>query len=139
MKILLTIDLNDPQREIAAAKEAVKQSQAFGAELHVMTILPELNNFLMRQIYNEEVGEKAHQSAEAQLKKFCQQYIPQSLEAHLHVASGIVYKEILQKSEALKADYIVIAASRPELADYLIGPNASRVVRHATCTVIVVR
>lgn len=139
MKILLTIDLNDPQREVAAVKEAVKQSQAFDAELHVMTILPELNNFLMQQIYNEEVGEKAHQSAEEQLKIFCQQYIPETLKPQLHVDSGIVYKEILQKAESLKVDYIVMAASRPELADYLIGPNTSRVVRHAACTVIVVR
>jgi nucleotide-binding universal stress UspA family protein len=34
---------------------------------------------------------------------------------------------------------IVLASHRPELKDYLLGPNAARVVRHAKCSVLVVR
>jgi nucleotide-binding universal stress UspA family protein len=34
---------------------------------------------------------------------------------------------------------IVMASHRPELKDYLLGPNAARVVRHAECSVLVVR
>lgn len=139
MKILLTIDLNETQREIATAAEAVKQCQTLNAELHVITILPELNNFLMKQIYNEEIGEKATQKALEQLQFFCQKHIPDTLHPQLHVANGVVYKEILQKANAINADYIVISANRPELADYFIDPDTSRVVRHSTCTVIVVR
>ena len=41
--------------------------------------------------------------------------------------------------EAYKPDLIVMASHRPELKDYLIGPNAARVVRHADCSVQVVR
>jgi nucleotide-binding universal stress UspA family protein len=39
----------------------------------------------------------------------------------------------------MNADLIVLAAHRPELKDYLLGPNASRVVRHAKCSVYVIR
>ena len=43
------------------------------------------------------------------------------------------------RSEAIKADLIVMGSHRPELRDYLLGPNAARVVRHAPCSVVVVR
>jgi nucleotide-binding universal stress UspA family protein len=33
----------------------------------------------------------------------------------------------------------VVGAHRQDLKDYLLGPNAARVVRHADCSVYVVR
>ncbi|MEO0863555.1 MAG: universal stress protein, partial [Pseudomonadota bacterium] len=36
-------------------------------------------------------------------------------------------------------DAIFVGAHRPELKDYLIGPNAARVARHAQQSVFVVR
>ena len=36
-------------------------------------------------------------------------------------------------------DLIAMASHRPALKDYLIGPNAARVVRHADVSVLVVR
>ena len=41
--------------------------------------------------------------------------------------------------EAAGAELIVMASHRPELRDYLIGPNAARVMRHADASVLVVR
>jgi nucleotide-binding universal stress UspA family protein len=32
-----------------------------------------------------------------------------------------------------------MGSHRPELSDYLLGPNAGKVVRHAKCSVMVVR
>lgn len=57
----------------------------------------------------------------------------------LQVRSGTVYSEILDAASELNADLIVIASHRPELKDYLLGPNAAKVVRHAACSVFVVR
>ena len=36
-------------------------------------------------------------------------------------------------------DLIVIGAHKPDFKDYLLGPNAARVVRHSHCSVHVVR
>ncbi len=33
----------------------------------------------------------------------------------------------------------IMADGHPNLAQYLLGPNAARVVRHAICSVLVVR
>ncbi|MFQ5760821.1 MAG: universal stress protein, partial [Acidiferrobacterales bacterium] len=42
-------------------------------------------------------------------------------------------------AEKAGCDLIVMASQRPELKDYLLGPNAARVVRHANCSVLVAR
>jgi nucleotide-binding universal stress UspA family protein len=55
------------------------------------------------------------------------------------VGHGSIYAEILRASRDAGADLIVMASHRPEMKDYLIGANAARVVRHADCSVLVVR
>ena len=42
-------------------------------------------------------------------------------------------------AKEIGADLIVMGSHRPELADYLLGANAAKVVRHADCSVMVVR
>ncbi len=55
------------------------------------------------------------------------------------VGYGTVYEEILKIAKETGCDMIVNASHRPELKDYLLGPNAARVVRHAGCSDMVVR
>ncbi|HEU4541604.1 MAG TPA: universal stress protein, partial [Jiangellaceae bacterium] len=55
------------------------------------------------------------------------------------VAEGRIYREILDAADTTKADLIVMGSHRPELKDYLLGPNAAKVMRHADCSVLVVR
>ena len=52
---------------------------------------------------------------------------------------GSVYKEILEVADSIGADLIVLTSHRPARSDYLLGPNAARVVRHAKQSVFVVR
>jgi nucleotide-binding universal stress UspA family protein len=35
--------------------------------------------------------------------------------------------------------FILMASHRPEVKDYLIGPNAAHVAQHADCSVLVLR
>ncbi|MEP4424264.1 MAG: universal stress protein, partial [Nitratireductor sp.] len=46
---------------------------------------------------------------------------------------------ILAVAKEKQADVIVIASHKPGLQDYLIGSTAARVVRHAACSVHVMR
>lgn len=65
--------------------------------------------------------------------------IPKALAAEIHVASGTVYDQIIKTARTLSADCIIVGAHGPSLKDYLIGPNAARVARHAAQSVFVVR
>ncbi|MCP4874198.1 MAG: universal stress protein, partial [Gammaproteobacteria bacterium] len=52
---------------------------------------------------------------------------------------GDIYREILAQAENSAVDLIVIGSHKLQATDFLIGTNASRVVRHAPCSVFVVR
>jgi universal stress protein F len=49
------------------------------------------------------------------------------------------YAGILGVAEEAGADLIVVGSHRPAMRDYLFGATASRVVRHANCSVLVAR
>jgi nucleotide-binding universal stress UspA family protein len=55
------------------------------------------------------------------------------------VRMGSVYNEVLDEAEKIGADLIVIGSHRPTMATYLLGSNASTIVRHAKSSVLVVR
>ena len=55
------------------------------------------------------------------------------------IATGRAYEEVLNLAKKTDASLIVVGAHKADLADYLLGPNAARVVRHAKCSVYVVR
>jgi len=55
------------------------------------------------------------------------------------IRQGNAANEILDLAEEIQADCIIIASHRPGFGDYLIGSTAARVVRHAPCSVMVLR
>lgn len=61
------------------------------------------------------------------------------ISAEIEVRSGHPATTILECANDRKADLIVIASHRPGFGDFLIGSTAARVVRHAQCSVHVVR
>ncbi|AMJ59177.1 universal stress protein [Bosea sp. PAMC 26642] len=55
------------------------------------------------------------------------------------VLIGSVHGEILAEADAHGADLIVIGSHEPGMLAYVIGSNASAIVRRAKCSVLVVR
>ena len=53
--------------------------------------------------------------------------------------AGLDPAEIAGESLAGVVYLIVMGSHHPELKDYLLGPNAAKVMRHADCSVMVVR
>lgn len=57
----------------------------------------------------------------------------------VEIRTGHSYNTILDVAEEKNADLIIIASHRPGLQDYFLGSTAAKVVRHAKCSVLVVR
>ena len=55
------------------------------------------------------------------------------------IREGAPASTILDVAGELSVDMIVIGSHDPGLADYFLGSVAARVVRHAHCSVLVVR
>jgi nucleotide-binding universal stress UspA family protein len=65
--------------------------------------------------------------------------MPDAVPTQRIIAEGKIYREILKAAQTVPADLIVMGSHHPELKDYLLGPNAAKVMRHADCSVLVVR
>jgi nucleotide-binding universal stress UspA family protein len=55
------------------------------------------------------------------------------------VRVGAVYPELLAEAEEWGSDLIIVGAHKRSMATYLLGSSAAAIVRHAACTVMVVR
>ncbi len=137
-KIIAPVDLTDLQVARPALDHAVELAKASGGELRLVTVLS-----IMPVTYMEYVPadfeDRSRAEAEAELKTLeASLALPRDRISHA-VRLGSVYVEILDEAKEWGADLIVIGSHRPSMATYLIGSNAKTVVRHAHCSVLVVR
>ena len=137
--ILLPIDLGDVESSRKAVSTALDLSRSDGSRLHLMCVVPGYSMSIVSQYFPKGFEEKSLTEAAKQLNDFIANNIPSEIESQAIVTNGTVYEEILQTAGKVGCDLIVMASHRPELKDYLLGPNAARVVRHASCSVLVVR
>ncbi len=137
--VLMPVDLNDEKSWRLALAEAVAMLRANGGVLHVVSVLPDFGMAMVSGYFKKDFEKEALKRFGQALTDWVAEHIPDDIEVHPHVLHGSIYDEILRAADKLKADVIVIGSHRPELKDYLLGPNAARVVRHARQSVYVVR
>jgi nucleotide-binding universal stress UspA family protein len=137
--ILLAVDLNQDSSWAKALPMALGHCHAFGAALHVMTVVPDMGMAIVGSFFPSDFEEKAVARATEELHALTAKHVPAGTKVHHTVARGSIYREILSAAGQIGADLIIMSARRLELEDYLLGPNAARVVRHADCSVLVVR
>lgn len=138
-QILLTVDLEHDSSWEKALPVALEMCQICSADLSILTVVPDLGMSIVGEFFPKGFEEKLCDKMMAELKGFVSQHVPEGVPVQHLVEKGSVYEVILEMSKKVKADLIIVSSPRPELKDYLLGPNAARVVRHATCSVLVVR
>ncbi len=137
--VLLPIDLSAPASWSKALPAALRLCDAEGGQLHVLTVVPDFGLSVVGSFFESGFEEKAmHRVGEA-MTAWVAEHVPEDIEVHPHVMHGRVYDQIIAAADRLQVDAIVMASHTPELSDYLLGPNAARVVRHARQSVFVVR
>ncbi len=146
-KILVPLDLNDAETSTKVLAAAVEQAKHDKASLTALVVVP---NMITGIDYRYAIRGEMHGSEEYDLKEilknaldhlnqFVAEKTKKGTKADTIARHGTVYEQILDVAEELEVDQIVIGAHRPQLSDYLLGPNTARVVRHAKCSVNVVR
>ena len=104
-----------------------------------MTVVPDFGMNIVAQYFPKGYEKEVNQKALEQLKAFVKEHVPRDITVKHAVSEGSIYETILSVAQQTNADLIIMQSLRPELKDYLLGPNAARVVRHAQCSVLVVR
>ncbi|WP_319412769.1 universal stress protein [uncultured Cohaesibacter sp.] len=138
--VLCALDISQENDE-QVLTTANKIAKLENARLDIVVVVPNFRISLVGSYFDENFQNQAVQDAKVALKKRVADILGDDKVTDLRhiVASGSIYEEILETAEQAGADLIVIGAHKPELSDYLIGPNAARVVRHSKCSVYVVR
>lgn len=138
-EILLCIDLDDPHSWNKALPTALEHVRAFGARLHVVTVVPDYGMTMVGAYFPADYEQSMLDQARTRLEQLIRAEVPDETGVRAIVAHGTIYHEIIETADRIGADLVIIASHRPRLADYLIGPNAARVVRHFNGSVLVVR
>ena len=137
--ILLTVDVNDLEGSERPAAAALNMAQAEGAELHVMNVVPDFGMAIVGSYFGRDHNDRILAEAKAALEGWARERFAALDDVRLHVDQGTIYDRVLREARDIGADAIVVGAHKSQLKDYLIGPNAARIARHATQSVFVVR
>ena len=137
--ILLPVDLEDKTSWAGSLPVAADYAKAFWATLHVMTVVPDFGMSVVGSFFPDDFADKAISETNKRLHEFVSENMPDGIPVQHLVKHGRVYEEIINTAGEINANLIVISAHHPDLKDYLLGPNAARVARHAEQSVLIVR
>jgi len=138
--ILVALDLEDETDRVTTLERCLEVVRASpGAHLHALTVLPPFGMSIVGSFFPRGYEKQVAQELMRRLRETVDPKLPEGVRCRHIVGEGSVYEVVLDIAKKVEADLIVIGAHRPGLEDYLLGPNAARVVRHAVCSVLVVR
>ena len=137
--LLLPVDLTDEFSWSKSLPVCLSLLDAFGGRLNVMTVIPDYGMSIVGGFFPRDFATQAMRQATDALQAFVHKNVPDGVDVHHVVARGTVYKEIMAAADIVEADLIVMAAHGPGMEDFLLGPNAARVVRHSRRSVMIVR
>jgi nucleotide-binding universal stress UspA family protein len=132
--ILVPIDLGHAERG-KAMLDVASYLVDKGGRIIVANVIEDIPNHVAAQIPNDllkDTTDNAREEIEGMAKAA-------GISAEIEVRHGRPSTAINSIAEAKGADLIVIASHRPGLQDYLLGSTAAGVVRHAQCSVLVMR
>ncbi|MGM0559683.1 MAG: universal stress protein [Pseudomonadota bacterium] len=132
--ILIPVDLTHQER-VPAMMQAARKMGDESASITLVNVIEDVPGYLEGQL-PQGVLDRLVTQAEGELKVIAGESGP---DVELAVRCGQPASEILALAGEKKADLIVIASHRPGFGDFLIGSTAARVVRHADCSVHVMR
>lgn len=137
--VLLTVDVNDFKGSERPAEVARTMMENGGEELHVMNVVPDYGMSIVGSYFSHDHNKAILKEAKAALEAWGKEKFGDLENVRLHVDQGTVYDLVLKEAKAVGADAIIVGAHKSQLKDYLIGPNAARISRHAKQSVFVIR
>jgi len=137
-RIVLAIDLFEPTPIPKGLTQGGELAKTGGGELRLVNVQPIMPATFMEYVPVDFDVDQAKRSKEALDAILANIDLPAERKSAATRAGGI-YHELLQEASEWDADLIVVGSHRPVMSDYLLGSNAKTIVRHAQCSVLVVR
>lgn len=132
--ILVPIDLAHVEEGKSMIDFAINHAQD-DTKIILLYVVEEVPNWAAVSI-PEDIIERSLEEARSELKAIA---TAAGRKMKVKIRTGHSYNTILDEAERKNADLIIIASHRPGLQDYFLGSTAAKIVRHAKCSVLVIR
>lgn len=132
-KILVPVAFEEG-RDTPKALEIAHAIAGEGAEIIGLHVIEEVPSYVAQYLPEGQMLDNKREILEALKKK-----LAADTDVEIRVIEGHAGHSIVEYAAEQKVDCIVIASHRPGFQDYFLGSTAARVVRHAPCSVHVVR
>ncbi len=137
-KILLPVDLAEPEMTEAAIPAALALAKVSDADLRLVYV-----QFSVPIAFADyvpfDLGDRLRLAAEDKTAELAASIEYAQERVSSIVRFGGVASEVLAEANDWPADLIALGSHRPGAASYLLGSHAAAIVRHAQCSVLVVR
>ena len=137
--ILFPVDLEHTVESGKALKIATEEARRSKAKLTVMTVAPGFGMPIVASYFEKGAVKNALKEIARHLKQYVDDNIPDDIETRAIVVEGSPAELILKQAQNDNIDLIVIASHNSQIENLLLGSCAAKVVRHAHCTVTVVK
>ena len=137
-KILVPVDLADPDFVKPALDAAVTMARASGGTVRFVNVIP-MTPVMLAEYVPPDFDVQQRGSAEEALAAVCRDSGLADGKCSSVVRQGGIYHEVLEEAKTFGCDLIVMSSHRPAMKTYFLGSNAGHMVRYAKCSVLVVR
>ena len=137
-RILVPVDLADPEFVKPALSTAVELATASGGAIRLINVIP-MTPVMLAEYVPPDFDVQQRGSAEEALAIVASESGLPPEKVSTVVRQGGIYHEVLEEAKAFAADIIVMSSHRPAMKTYFLGSNAGHMVRYAKCSVLVVR
>jgi nucleotide-binding universal stress UspA family protein len=123
-----------------ALKRGVDMAVLFGANLTVLTVIPELYLTELSDIDRGRIMDALTEETMIFMEKIRSSLAGKSVEAKTITRQGMPAEKILETAKKMKIDLIIVGShGRHGAKKFLLGSISSKVVEYATCPVLVVK
>ena len=131
--ILIPVDLANVTTVNSAIDHASAHSS--NSKITLLNVVEDIPSWAVVEL-PRGIVDKSVQSSSEKLEALAESA---SIAVEVEVLVGHAYKTILEVAKEKSAELIIVASHQPELQNYFLGSTSAKVVRHATCSVLVVR
>ena len=136
-RIVLAVDLSEPTPSPKGLAQAVELAKTGAGELRLVNVQPVMPATFMEYVPVDFDVEQESGPRKRSMRFLAASICPPSARAP-RPGRGNLSRTPEEASE-WDADLIVVGSHRPVMSDYLLGLNTKTIVRHAQCSVLVVR
>jgi nucleotide-binding universal stress UspA family protein len=139
--ILCAVDVSNGTDDIPTIKAAQEMAALKGAQLDVIAVVPDFGMSSVGSFFSKDHHDHMLAEAKTLLNTLALDALGAEQNANVRhvVATGRAYEEVLKLADKTQPSMIVVGSHKADKSHYMLGPNAARVVRHAKCSVYVVR